>query len=100
MHRGSAVVRLSPVIEAVGVTSIPPMLVTSSASITGLKFLQGPCLLGLLIMPMFVLVSDDQVLNLMQLSQELMQQSLPHVPDKTMSCGHLRAAAELLIAAA
>ena len=67
------VVCLSPVFEAVGVTNIPTMLVTSSALITGLKFLQGPRLLGLLIMPMFVLVSDDQVLNLMQLSQDMQQ---------------------------
>ena len=41
-HRGYAVVRLSPVIEAVGVTSITPhptpvMLVTPTASITWLK---------------------------------------------------------------
>ena len=34
-HRGCAVVRLSPVIEVVGVTSIPPLLVTPTASTTG-----------------------------------------------------------------
>ena len=36
-HRGYAVIRLSPVIEAVRVTSMGVMLVTPTASITGLK---------------------------------------------------------------
>ena len=88
-------------IEAVGVTNIPTMLVTSSASFTGLKLLQGSRVLGLRIMPMFALVADDQVLNLMRSCRRSSCSSrVAHGPDKTMSCGRLRAAAEHLIAAA